>query len=47
LGSQIAPKVKTKLEKIDEKELVKTLRAYKQERTRENFEKILEKAELI
>jgi putative serine/threonine protein kinase len=46
LGSRIAPKVKTKLEKIDEKELVKTLRAYKREQTRENFEEILEKAGL-
>ena len=42
LGSQIADKVKEKLVKFDEKELIKTLRAYKQERTRENFEKILE-----
>jgi putative serine/threonine protein kinase len=46
LGSQIAPKVKEKLEKIDEKELVRALRAYKQERTRENFEELLETAEL-
>ncbi len=46
LGSQIAPKVKEKLEKLDEKELVKTLRAYKRERTKENFQKLLEKTEL-
>lgn len=43
LGSQIADKVKEKLGKIDEKELVNALRTYKQERTRKNFEKILEK----
>jgi putative serine/threonine protein kinase len=46
LGSQIAAKVREKLRKIDEKELVKALRAYKRERTEENFEKILQKAEL-
>ena len=46
LGSQIAPTVKEKLEEIDEKELVKALRAYKRERTEENFEKLLQKAEL-
>lgn len=42
LGSQIADKVKDKLE-VDEKELINALRTYKRERTRENFEKILEK----
>jgi putative serine/threonine protein kinase len=41
--SQVAEKVKIKLEEIDEKELITTLRAYKWERTRENFEKILKK----
>ena len=46
LGSQVAPKVKEKWEKIDEKELVRVLRAYKGERTRENFEEILEKTKL-
>jgi putative serine/threonine protein kinase len=46
LGSQIAPKVKEKLGKIDEKELVKALRAYKRQRIRENFEELLEKVEL-
>jgi putative serine/threonine protein kinase len=46
LGSQIAAKVREKLVEIDEKELVKALRAYKQKRTEENFEKILQKAEL-
>jgi putative serine/threonine protein kinase len=40
LGSQIADKVKEKLGKVDEKELVNALRTYKRERTRENFEKI-------
>jgi putative serine/threonine protein kinase len=45
LGSKIAAKVREKLGKIDEKELVKALRAYKQKRTEENFEKILQKVE--
>ena len=43
LGSQIAAKVKDKLGKVDEKELINVLRAYKRERTKENFEKLLEK----
>jgi putative serine/threonine protein kinase len=43
LGSQIAEKVKDKLGKIDEKQLIQKLRTYKLERTRENFEKLLEK----
>ena len=42
LGSKIAHKVREKLGKLDEKELVNTLRAYKHEITRENFEKIKE-----
>ena len=42
LGSQIADKVKDKLGKVDEKELINVLRNYKRERTRENFEKIVE-----
>jgi putative serine/threonine protein kinase len=42
LGSQIAGRVKEKLGKVDEKELVNALRAYKRERTRENFEKLVE-----
>ena len=46
LGSQVAPKVKKKVGKIDEKELVRALRAYKGERTKENFEELLEKMEL-
>jgi len=44
--SQVAEKVKEKLEEIEEKELIKTLRTYKRERTRKNFEKILEKCRL-
>jgi len=42
LGSQIADKVKDKLGKVDKKELINVLRNYKRERTRENFEKIVE-----
>ena len=46
LGSQIADKVKEKLYKVDTELLIQKLRAYKRERTRENFEEILEKLEL-
>jgi putative serine/threonine protein kinase len=42
LGSQIAPKVKEKLGKVDKKQLIQNLRSYKRERTRENFEKLVE-----
>jgi putative serine/threonine protein kinase len=42
LGSQIAEKVKEKLGEVDEKQLIQKLRAYKRERTEENFEKIIE-----
>ena len=42
LGSQIADNVKEKHWKVDEKQLIHKLRTYKQERTRENFEKIRE-----
>jgi putative serine/threonine protein kinase len=42
LGSQVAEKVK-KLGKVDEKELINVLRTYKRQRTKENFEKLLEK----
>jgi len=42
LGSQIAEKVKEKLGKVDEKQLIQKLRRYKRERTRENFENLLE-----
>ncbi|MGD9131444.1 MAG: serine/threonine protein kinase [Candidatus Bathyarchaeota archaeon] len=41
LGSQIAEKVKEKLGKIDEKQLIQKLRRYKRERTRENFETLI------
>jgi putative serine/threonine protein kinase len=44
LRSQVAEKVREKLEKIKEKELIATLREYKRERTRKSFEKILEKS---
>jgi putative serine/threonine protein kinase len=43
LGSQVAEKVKEKLGKVDEKELINVLRTYKRQRTKENFEKLLEK----
>ncbi len=43
LGSQIADKVKEKLGKVDEKQLINALRTYKRERTKENFEKLLKK----
>jgi len=43
VGSQIADKVKEKCGKLDEKELINALRTYKRERTREKFEKILDK----
>jgi putative serine/threonine protein kinase len=43
LGSQIADKVKEKLGEVDEKQLINALRTYKRERTKENFEKLLEK----
>ncbi len=43
LGSQIAKKVKEKLGKVDEKQLINALRTYKRERTKENFEKLLKK----
>lgn len=46
LRSHIAEKVKEKLGKLDERELIKALKKYKKERTRENFEKILEKCRL-
>ena len=43
LGSQIAKKVKEKLGKVDEKQLINALRTYKRERTKENFEKLVKK----
>jgi putative serine/threonine protein kinase len=42
LGSKIAHKVREKLGKLNEKELVEALRTYKHEVTRENFENILQ-----
>ena len=42
LGSQIADKVKEKMGKINENELVNALRNYKRERIRENLKKIIE-----
>jgi putative serine/threonine protein kinase len=44
LRSRVAEKVKEKLGKIEEKELITALQTYKRERIRENFEKILEKS---
>ena len=41
-GSQIAYNVKEKLGQIKENELINTLRLYKKEMTRKNFEKILD-----
>ena len=42
IGSQVAKIIQRKLGGIDKKELINALRKYKQGRTRENFEKILE-----
>jgi len=42
IGSQTAKTIKRKLGKVDEKELIKALRNYKQERTPERFKKILD-----
>ena len=47
LRSKIADKVKTKIGRINEDELVNALRVYKQEQKRENFEKIIEIAGCI
>jgi len=41
LGSKAAKTIKRKLGEIHREELINALRTYKQERTRENFEKIL------
>ncbi len=41
IGSQAAKTIRKKLSKISREDLVKALRAYKQQRTRENFETIL------
>jgi putative serine/threonine protein kinase len=42
LRSKIAGNIKKKLGRVAEKELVNALRKYKRERTRDNFEKIIE-----
>jgi len=42
IGSHVAKTIQRKLGGIDKKELIKALRNYKQGRTRENFEKILD-----
>jgi len=41
IGSQLAKTIQKKLEKIDTKTLIHSLRVYKQKQTRENFQKIL------
>lgn len=41
IGSWLAKTIKKKLGKVDIKTLIQALRAYKQEQTRENFEKVL------
>jgi len=46
LGSQAAKNTKRKLGEIRREELINALRTYKQERTRENFEKILDVCKL-
>jgi len=42
IGSQAAKTIKRKLGEVDEKELIKALRNYKQERVQESFKKILD-----
>ena len=41
IGSQAAKMIRRKLGKINREELIRALRTYKQQRTRENFEKVL------
>ena len=41
IGSQVARKIKRKLGEINRMQLIDALKKYKQQRTRENFEKIL------
>jgi len=41
IRSQVAKTITKKLGEISQEELIKTLKTYKQRRTRENFEKIL------
>jgi putative serine/threonine protein kinase len=45
LGSQTANEIKDKIGELDKKQMIKALRTYKQKRTRENFEKILQELE--
>ena len=46
IRSQVAKTIIKRLDEISQKELIKALKTYKQEHTRENFEKILSKCEL-
>ena len=46
MRSQVAEKIAERLDKVDEKELIKALQFYKRDRTRENFGKILERTGL-
>ena len=46
MRSQVAEKITEKVDKVDEKELIKALQTYKRNRTRKNFEKILQIAYL-
>jgi putative serine/threonine protein kinase len=46
IRSQVAKTIIKKLGEISQEELIKTLKTYKQQRTRENFEKILSKCGL-
>jgi putative serine/threonine protein kinase len=41
IGSQLAKTIKKKFGKVDVKKLIEALKGYKQNRTRENFEKVL------
>lgn len=46
IGSHVGKMIKKKLGKIDKEQLIETLRNYKQRRTRENFENILNMCKL-
>ncbi|MCW4021567.1 MAG: serine/threonine protein kinase [archaeon] len=46
LGSKTANEIKDRIGKVDKKQMIKDLRVYKQKRTKENFEKILEQIDL-
>jgi len=46
LGSQTAEKLKGKIGELNKKEIINKLRIYKQNKSKENFEKILETVEL-